>query len=148
MLDPLLELTDVGDLADDVRRLFDELERSRPECRGMSGECAPEVDVIETPDGFQILVDLPGVGADSVRVFFKRGAIIIAGQKMPPGATALGTATFHRIERGFGRFARAIRLPGAIDATRARASMRVGELRLIVPKIQDRREREINIPID
>ncbi len=114
----------------------------------MTGECAPEVDVVETPGAFEISVDLPGVGIDAVRVCFKRGAFIIAGQKMPPLAPHLATATFHRIERGFGRFARAIRLPGAIDASRARATLRAGELRLVIPKIQDRREREISIPIE
>lgn len=148
MLDPLLELDAIGDLADDVRRMFEELERAQPRCRGLTGEYSPELDVIETPEAYEIHVDLPGVGPESVRLCFKRGAVVIAGQKLAPRAPGDADARFHRVEREYGRFARAIRLPGAIDASRSRASLRDGELLLKVPKILDRREQEIVIPIE
>ena len=52
---------DVGDLGQEVRRLFDELARRRPERRHLiSGECMPLQDVFETLDGE---LQLRGAGA-------------------------------------------------------------------------------------
>ncbi len=56
-------------------------------------------------------------------------------------------AAFHMAERTFGRFARVVPLGGAVDAGRARATMRAGELRVSFPRIADRRGRQIRIPI-
>ncbi len=148
MLDPLLEPNAIGDLADDVRRMFDELKRAQPTGDGLTGEYSQELDVLETAEAFEIRMDVPGVGLESIRVYFKRGTVLIAGQKMAPQAPPEPHATFHRVERGFGRFERAIRLPGAADASRARATLREGELLLVIPKIRERREREIAIPIE
>src|SRR3970282_306968 len=104
------------DLADDVRRVFEELERQAPG-RSPSGECVPAVDVLENPAAVEIVVDLPGVQADSVRVVIKGCLVLIAGEKEPT-ACASPDASFHLVERGFGRFARVVRLTGAFDAAR------------------------------
>ena len=56
-------------------------------------------------------------------------------------------AAFHLAERGFGRFIRAVRLAGAFDAGNARASLTAGELRIFLPRIDDRRGREIRIDV-
>jgi HSP20 family molecular chaperone IbpA len=64
-----------------------------------------------------------------------------------PGATTIADAAFHLAERGFGRFARAVRLAGAFDAGRARATLNAGELRVVLPRIDERRGSEIRIPI-
>lgn len=133
------------DLADDVRRVFEELERDAAG-RTLSGECVPAVDVLETPDAIEIVVDLPGVQAEAVRILIKGGLVLIAGQKEPTACPSR-EASFHLVERGFGRFARVVRLTGAFDASRAEATFQAGELRLIVPKIEDRRGRELIVPI-
>jgi HSP20 family protein len=133
------------DLADDVRRVFEELERQSG-AGSVSGECVPAVDVVETADAIQIVVDLPGVRAESVRVLVKGNTILIAGEK-PPAACPARDASFHLVERGFGRFARVIRLAGAFDASRAQATLRAGELRLALPRIEDRRGRGIPVPV-
>jgi HSP20 family molecular chaperone IbpA len=52
------------------------------------------------------------------------------------------------VERDFGRFARAVRLHTAVDAGRARAVLTLGELRVILPKIADRRGREIRVTVE
>lgn len=134
------------DLADDVRRVFEELERQSAS-RGVSGECVPAVDVVETSDAIEIVVDLPGVRAEAVRILIKGNVVLIAGEKAPADCPARD-ASFHLVERGFGRFARVVRLAGAFDASRAEAVLRAGELRLSLPRIDDRRGREIPVPIE
>ena len=50
-------------------------------------------------------------------------------------------------ERAFGRFARALSVEGAFDAGRATASLVNGELRVVLPRIADRRGHQIRIPV-
>jgi HSP20 family protein len=111
-----------------------------------AGECAPPMDVIETAEGIEVHMDLPGLPPDAIRLLFSRGALIIAGRKHP-GACVHREAAFHLAERSFGRFVRAVRVTGAFDAGRASATLLAGELRVVLPRIEERRGREIHIPI-
>jgi HSP20 family protein len=134
------------DLPDEVRRLFDSLLDDGTLPCSTAAECSPAVDVVETDDGVEVSVDLPGVASDDVQVLFTRSVLLIAGQKLPR-ACDHSEAAFHLAERGFGRFARIVRLDGAYDGTRASATLTAGELRVVIPQIDDRRGREIRIPI-
>lgn len=142
-----LSAPDARDLAEEMRRLFDDLDvASHPAIGG--GECRPAVDVFETETDFEIVMDVPGVAADDIRVILRHGTLLIAGQKLPPDAGERTDASFHLVERGFGRFARAVRLKGAIDGGRSRATLRAGELRISVPKMVERRGQQFVIPIE
>jgi HSP20 family protein len=137
--------SEVGDFADEVHRVFLELGRSLG-AEGLTGECSPAIDVYETDDAIEIVVDLPGVDRGAVRVIIKGDDVLVAGEKM--ARKARGESSFHLVERGFGRFARAVRLARPCDAHRARATLVDGELRVRLPKIADRRGRGVQIPID
>jgi HSP20 family protein len=140
---------DPADLAEDVRRLFEDLSRRRPDRRHMvAGECMPVVDVFETERRVEIVLDLPGVAADCIRILFKSGVVIIVGEKERPDLSKRGPASFHLVERDFGRFARAVRITTAIDASAARARLSQGELRIVLPRLNERRGGGILVPID
>jgi HSP20 family protein len=142
----LLPSAEVSDLAEDVREIFDELAAAlRPEQRAYSGECHPAVDVFETDAAVEIVMDVSGIAADAVRVVFRAGVVLIAGEKAPP--LARGPQTFHLIEREFGRFARAVRVNGAFDVQAGQATIRDGELIVVLPKRSDRRGRSHRIEI-
>lgn len=145
----MLVSTDVGDLGHEMHRLFDELARRRPERRHVvSGECLPLLDVLETDKTIEIALDVPGVTADSLRIMIKAGVVLVVGEKERHDLSLKGPASFHLVERDFGRFARAIRVRAAFDASRATARLRQGELRIVLPKIEERRGKEFLIPID
>lgn len=137
---------DVGDLAEDVRRLFAELDADRTD-GPVSGECAPTIDVVETDERVEITMDLPGVAAAALRVLIKAGVVVVAGEKIRPAADLRGITGFHLVERDFGRFARAVRLESACDASHAVATLGHGELRIVVPKVVERRGRAIVVPV-
>ena len=140
---------DPADLAEDVRRLFDDLSRRRADRRHMvAGECMPVVDVFETEKNVEIVLDVPGVAVDGIRVMFKSGVVIIAGEKERPDFTKRGPASFHLVERDFGRFVRAVRINVAIDAAKARARLANGELRVVLPRIKERRGNGLLLPIE
>lgn len=136
--------SDIGDFSDEVRRVFLELGRAFGG-ESLAGECSPPVDVYETDDTIEIAVDLPGVDRAAIRVLGKGDSVLIAGEK-PPRRTR-GESSFHLVERGYGRFARAVRITRACDMARATAAIVAGELRISVPKIAERRGRTIHIPI-
>lgn len=112
-------------------------------------EYRPPIDVVETAEAIDVIADLPGVSASAVRVVFTGGTLVIAGRKHPP-VCQHASAAFHLAERSFGRFAYGIRLAVAIDGGNATATLTAGELRVRLPRIQERRglEREITIKSD
>lgn len=140
--------TDVGDLGHEVRRLFEDLAKRRPDRRHMvSGECLPLFDVFETERTIDIVLDVPGVTAASVRILIKAGVVLVAGEKERPEPSR-GPASFHLVERDFGRFARAVRVHAPVEASAARARLKDGELRIILPKMQERRGREVLVTVE
>lgn len=140
----VLHTAELGDLAEDVRRLLQELGAPGPHA---AGDCVPPLDVLETDEAIEVLLDLPGVAAASVRVLLKGGVVLIAGEKWVSGPGA-GAGGYHQVERGSGRFARAVRLTGAFDGSRVRATLAEGELRVTLPKLTDRRGKGRAIPVE
>lgn len=137
--------SDQADLAESVRRLLRDLEQTHGPGASL-GECRPPVDVYESGDAIEVAIDIPGVGPDDVRVVVRENAVIIAGEKLA-GSGVASDARFHLAERSFGRFARAIRLFTPVDASRATAELSAGRLRVIVPRIDDRRGRDIPVKV-
>jgi HSP20 family protein len=137
--------SEIGDFADEVRRVFFELGRAFG-AESLAGECSPTVDVYETDDALEISVDLPGVTPSAVRLVAKGDSVLIVGEK--PARRAHGDSSFHLVERGYGRFARVVRLARACDTSTARATLTNGELRITVPKIVERRGRTIQITVE
>jgi HSP20 family protein len=134
------------ELAEDVRALFDDLAASLThEQRAYSGECHPVLDVYETDASVEVVIDLSGVAAEAIRVLFRDGVVLVAGEKAPVPTSP--DHTFHLVEREFGRFARAVRVSGSFDVARARATLRDGELTVLLPKMAERRGQRHPIPV-
>jgi HSP20 family protein len=136
--------SEIGEFSQEVRRVFVELGRVfGPE--SLAGECSPSIDIYETDDTIEVTVDLPGVDPAAIRILSKGDSLLIAGEKPP--RRIRGESTFHLVERGYGRFARAVRLARSCDVGRATAALVEGELRISLPKVSDRRGRTIQIPV-
>jgi len=134
---------DIPGWADELRRVGrDEGGRPRPRT---AADWLPPTDVIERADGIEILMDLAGVG-DRVRISVVDDILVVSGDKAT-GPCHTGAA-FHVAERTFGRFQRAIPLRIPFDAGSIRATLFQGELRIVIPRIADRRSHEIVIPIE
>jgi len=140
---------DSAELAQDVHRLFEDLASRRPDRRHVvAGECMPVVDVFETERTVEIVLDLPGVAADALRVLIKSGVVLVVGEKERTVLARNTPASFHLVERDFGRFARAVRIGGAVDTAQARARLSQGELRVVLPRRDERRGQGTLIPIE
>lgn len=136
---------DLRDLEADVRAIVRFLE-SGTDLLATAGDYAPPIDVVETDTGLDVQLDLPGVPADALHVRVANGTLIVAGEKLLTGCDAPGAA-FLLAERGFGRFVRAIKLSGAWDLGAAEARLSCGVLHIHLPRLAERRGREIRIPV-
>ncbi len=103
----------------------------------------PALDVRETDDRFELSVDLPGIEPDAVTVNFEDGTLSISGKREFSNEDA--GETWHRIERGFGAFARQVRLPRTADPERIEASFDRGVLTVTVPKAEAAKPRTIEV---
>ena len=133
------------DMDDELKRVFEQL--AGTDARAHAAECRVPLDVVETAAGIDVILDLVGVEADAVQVVIARDTLVITGVKRSAGCEHHGDATFHVAERVFGRFTRAVRLAGAFDMARADATLRAGELRVTLPRIEERRGRDHRIPV-
>jgi HSP20 family protein len=134
------------DLDDDLDRLFDLL-TTADAASATEANCRAPIDVVESPTGLEIVMDLPGVPIDAVQVVVAENTLIVMGRKNPAACQHQSEAAFHMAERTFGRFARGVRLTGAFDVGGADATLRAGELRVTLPRIEERRGRERRIPV-
>src|SRR4051812_6290151 len=132
--------SELGDFSDEVRRVYLELGRAFGS-ESLAGEGSPALDVFETDDTLEITVDLPGVDASAIRVIVKGDSVLVAGEKSARRTRA--ESSFHLVERGYGRFARVVRLGRACDTAHAKATLAGGELRVSIPKMTDRRGRAV-----
>lgn len=69
----------------------------------------PPVDIYEWAEGLWILVALPGVVAEQLRVIIDGADIVVAGDRPLPVESR--RAMIHRLEIPYGRFERRVALP-------------------------------------
>jgi HSP20 family protein len=141
-----LPVSAVALLQQEVRDLFQRLaafDRAEP----MPGsEWSPPVDVFEARDRLVVVVEVPGLPAEALRVSCRERALVIAGERRPRRAAAGNS--FLCLERPHGRFERTISLDVPVDVAQARATLRGGLLTVTLPRLRERRGRETVIPIE
>lgn len=137
--DPFRELST---LQREVDRLFGDALGSR-NAPATAGAWAPALDVEETEDDFTLHVELPGVAPDDVEVSLEENVLTIAGERR--FYEDRESEGFRRVERSFGRFHRAVRLPDRVDADGVTATHRDGLLTISVPKAEESKPRRIEV---
>ncbi len=133
---------DVATMQDEVERMFRSFfgEGDRP---ATAGAWSPALDVEETADRFVLHVELPGVKPDDVDITLEENVLTISGErKFYDQREAEG---FRRVERRFGRFHRAIRLPDRVNPDSVEARYQDGLLTVTVPKAEEAKPRRIEV---
>jgi HSP20 family protein len=118
------------DLHQQVDELFDELVYRPWAISGRSG-WRPLLDFHETADAYLVVIDLPGVAPEDVRILVGERDLAVAGQR--PISPPEGVLS-QRCERPSGAFERTLKLPQAVEPQRARAEYHHGICRIYLPK--------------
>ena len=103
-------------------------------------------DVEETDDGFTLHVELPGVPADNVDVSIEENVLTVSGSR--DFYAEKDANAFRRVERRFGTFHRAVRLPDRVDPAGIKAAFKDGLLTVSVPKAESAKPRRIEVSTD
>mmetsp|Transcript_44798 Transcript_44798/g.43394 ORF Transcript_44798/g.43394 Transcript_44798/m.43394 type:complete len:140 (+) Transcript_44798:63-482(+) len=93
------------------------------------------LDVSETDTHHVIHADCPGLTNDEVKVQVKDGNLLtISGKRERKAEEHDEKRHYHRVERSYGQFSRALRLPEDADVTKIEAHVDNGELTISIPK--------------
>jgi len=109
-------------------------------------EWSPAIDVFEFRDRLVVVMEVPGLPPESLRVVFRERDLVLSGERRAR-RTGAG-ATYLCLERPHGRFERTIPLDAPLDVARARASLASGLLTVTLPRLRERRGRETVVPIE
>src|SRR3954452_2761101 len=112
-------------LQSDMNRLFDAFFNGRPG-EGAARRWIPAMDLVETQDHLVLRADLPGMKEEDLEIEIKDGVLTISGERKAEHEEK--SEGFHRVERSFGSFSRALAVPEGIDATQVSASFENGVL--------------------
>jgi HSP20 family protein len=135
-----------------VSRLENEFERfmnpfdrffNQEDWEMVSQQVFPRANVVETDNLFEVTVELPGMDAKEVMVEFQDGALWISGEKKEEKEEK--GRMFHRIERAYGKFQRKIDLPGVVKDAEINAEYVNGVLKVVVPKSEEVKPKQIKI---
>jgi len=110
------------------------------------GEWCPPVDIYETRGCLVVVMEVPGLSPESLKVAFRDHSLVIAGRRRTPRPGA--GVSFQCLERPDGRFQRVLPLDMPIDVAGARARLERGLLSVTLPRLRERRGRETVISID
>jgi HSP20 family protein len=103
----------------------------------------PAVNVWQGDEAIALTAELPGVDPADVDISVHENVLTISGERKMPELPE--EARWHRQERGFGKFARSVRLPFAVGDDKVEARMSNGVLRVVVGRPEEDRPRRIEI---
>ena len=132
--DPLQDLFQVGN---EVSRLLGTAESA------LKGAWSPAADILETPEKFQIIVELPGISTGEVDITVENDVLTLKGERR--FNEAANQEAYRRVERHYGPFGRRIALPPKCDSTRINATMTNGLLTIDVPKMEQAKPQRIEV---
>lgn len=93
----------------------------------------PAADVLETANGFELLLTLPGVPKDALTIDVQEGTLTVSGERKAPVTEGENAPKVRRAESSYGAFARKFRLPDNVNANAIEAELTDGVLRLTLP---------------
>lgn len=130
--------TDPFALLSDLERQFDRVSQTTAARSGW----LPAADVIAGEDEIRVIMDAPGVSREDLAIEIHQGTLTIAGTRHPVDVT--GSAA-QRIERGWGKWSRTLRLREGLDADGIVADLTDGVLTVTIPVAETAKPRRIEI---
>ncbi|HID32479.1 MAG TPA: Hsp20/alpha crystallin family protein [bacterium (Candidatus Stahlbacteria)] len=139
--DPFKELSS---LREDMERLFDSFLGRFPVMRS-EGMWTPVVDIEENDDSIVVTAEIPGMSKQDIKITSTGNTLTITGERKREKEEK--GKTYHRIERCYGKFVRSISLPVEVDPDRTKATYNDGLLKIVLPKPESKRPKEITIDV-
>jgi HSP20 family protein len=104
---------------------------------------SPAIDVAEDESRLVVSAELPGLEKKDIELSVKDGVLMLRGEKRMESEAKEGR--YHRIERRYGSFYRALALPDTVEAGKIDAAFRNGVLTITLPKRPETKPKSIAI---
>ena len=133
--------SDLGQLQNEMSSLFGRFGGSNG--RAFAQRSFPALNIWEDEEQFFLEAELPGMEIGDLEIYVNGGnQLSIKGERKLPSSAQ---GTWHRRERGYGKFTRLIELPHLVDADRVQGSFRNGVLTVQLPKQEASKPRKIEV---
>jgi HSP20 family protein len=109
------------------------------------GEQAPRSDVVETAEGIEVTIELPGMEMKDVEVSLSGDTLTVKGEKKVERQDE--KKGYYVSERSYGSVYRTIPLPSGVDTEKVDASFRNGVLTVKVPHSPEAKARAKRIEV-
>ena len=126
------------DMRQEMNRLFDHYDLSTP----LSGRLdldneneisvQPKLDVKESENGLEIVVDVPGVKEEDITIQLEGNSLSVKGDRSSEKTEE--KKSYKVVERSSGSFMRSIVLPFEPDSSAVKADLDAGVLTIMVPR--------------
>ncbi len=103
----------------------------------------PAMNVWSNEDGAIVTAELPGVKPEEIEITVEGDVLQLSGNREPQ---ELGEEeTYHRRERGYGRFSRAFQLPFDVEPDGVEATFEKGVLHITLPRAEADKPKKITV---
>ncbi|WP_303720847.1 Hsp20/alpha crystallin family protein [Malonomonas rubra] len=102
----------------------------------------PRMNLSEDEKNYYVEALVPGIDPKDLDLNLMRGTLTLSGERKEDEGNG---RTWHRHERGAGKFMRTIELPDSIDSTKVDAEYRNGVLLITLPKPQSQQPKKITV---
>jgi HSP20 family protein len=147
MVKPNPAITELTKLQEDISHLLSELtDRISGEFYGSANHWSPNIDLSEDDAEIIVKAEVPGVPRANLQVIFRDGCLQVRGEKKE--SSHAGKVRYLCLERAYGKFYRTVYLTVAVDISTATAKLHNGVLTITLPKLSNRRNQEVVIPVE
>lgn len=105
----------------------------------------PTMDIAEYQSEYVVIAEMPGVKKEDVKITFEKNLLTVQGQRksseIPQEARVLLN------EMRVRDFSRSIRIPVEIDVNNLSAELENGMLRIVVPKAEEAKPKQIEVKV-
>ena len=106
-------------------------------------EWTPRTDVVETEQGYQLQLDLPGIKREDLDIQIANDTITIRGERRLNS----NLESYHRVERPYGTFSRVFLVPEFVDQSGIEAKLSDGVLSLFMPRREEAKPKQIQVQV-
>lgn len=130
---------------DEVDRLFHLLFDNSPMSSSINHSNYPRVDVYAKGNEINFEFEVPDINKEDIVLSISNDLIVVEGVKKEKMKS--GIKNYICMERVYGKFQKVVKVPSIVDTKHARAEYHDGILTVILPKIEERRNKSKKIKI-
>lgn len=103
----------------------------------------PALNVRDNGTNVIVAAELPGIDPDNLNISIINDTLTLSGLREPEALKE--GEVYHRQERNYGHFSRAINLPFGVDAGKVDASYKNGILTITLPRAEKEKPKKITV---